>query len=831
MRLPRPTPAFPPARNRPLALVLLAALLPCVRAAPAPPAAAAPHELVAGVSADIYPYSFQDADGKLHGFTVELFQAVIDAMGLHAREEVRRSMELQSRFRAGDFSLLLNYSHSPDRESVAEFSVPYLTLQGSVFVRRDGPVHRYEDLEGRTFAIVGRGSIGESFLRDRGLHVRIMYASSSLEALRCVESGACAGTFVSRLTALSVIDHDHLAGLKILGEPLAGYEIRQAFAVHKGDAKLLAQLNEGLAIVHRSGQFDEIYGRWFGGIDAPLFTTRQRVVYALTALLLGLLAALGGCFWQRALRRRLARQAAELARQGELLKALYDHIPMGMSVIQFAARGPLVLSMNREAGRLYGVDPETTIDQPLAGLPLAAGARHHLEEVLRRRPPTEQIVHYEQEVEGGRGVLDVTIVPLSPGAGGCPRVCVLVEDVSSRKLLDAELAQSRKLRAVGELVGGIAHEFNNLLTPVMLKIGEIQADWPGDEPLQREVAVVAQATQRAAELTRRLLTFGRKSEARADAVALGELIASSFELLRSTLDRRIQWKREVPADLPPLRFNATDLNQILINLLLNARDTLMEKIIRSPADGWTPEIRVSVAPLPAAAATPGKSRVGAALVGWQRLTVKDNGLGMAPSVVERAFEPFFTTREVGKGTGLGLATVWHLVTGAGGRVEVESEAGAGSAFHVFLPVWSSVEGFPPKPAPAAPGAPLPPARVLLIEDEDLVAQTVMAILRRGGHEVVHLADGTAAWQHLAGGSPGYDLLVIDVNLPGVNGVDLVGRLRERAYAGRILVVSGRIGLSDLRSLVQFNVDRVLTKPFTAQQFEAALRECLAQGGN
>jgi DNA-binding response OmpR family regulator len=117
--------------------------------------------------------------------------------------------------------------------------------------------------------------------------------------------------------------------------------------------------------------------------------------------------------------------------------------------------------------------------------------------------------------------------------------------------------------------------------------------------------------------------------------------------------------------------------------------------------------------------------------------------------------------------------------------------------------------------------------VLLVEDEPLVAQTVRAILRRGGHNVHHIADGAEAWKHLAGDFSQYDLLVVDVNLPGLNGIDLVGRARAGHFAGRILVVSGRVGISDLRALVQLHVDRVLTKPFTAQQFEGALSECLS----
>lgn len=162
-----------------------------------------------GFPADSYPYSFQTAKG-MDGFTVDLFTAVARTMGLHFHPDVLKSIEMQSHFLQGDFDMLLMYSHSKSREAFADFTVPYLTLQGGVFVRKGGLIQRYEDLNGQSFAIIGRGSVGEVFLEDHHLHVQLRYASSSAEALRWVQDGTCAGTFVSRLTALSVIDHEKL---------------------------------------------------------------------------------------------------------------------------------------------------------------------------------------------------------------------------------------------------------------------------------------------------------------------------------------------------------------------------------------------------------------------------------------------------------------------------------------------------------------------------------------------------------------------------------------------------------------------------------------------
>jgi two-component system cell cycle sensor histidine kinase/response regulator CckA len=783
--------------------------------------------LTIGASVDNYPYSFVGPSGPLQGFAVDLLDAVARVMQLQVRRETGSGPELATRFARGEFDALQVLSQSPDRESTTDFTVPYLTLQSCLFVRDDRGVKKLGDLAGERIAIVGAHSVGERFLAERRLGTVTVMAASPEDALRKVQDGDCAATFMSQLTAVSVIEHAHLHHLILLGGPNIDYDTRQCFAVHRGDAELLAQLNEGLAIIHRTGEFDQIYRKWFGRIDAPRLSRRQVAAYTVAILALAFGAGLWAYLRQRGLLHKLKRQAAELAGQRALLQALYDHIPTSMALIAIEPEGAKLISLNREAGRLYGIEPGAAANQPIAQLTLADGPRLHLEEVLRRRPKGNWIIPYEDHWAKDRRVLEVTIVPLTHDAGGPPRLCVLAQDITSRKQLDAEIAQSRKLRAVGELVGGIAHEFNNLLTPIMLKVGEIQLDWSYDTKLQGEVDVITKAAQRAAELTQRLLTFGRKTEIQSQAVRIDSVVGGCIDLLRHTVDRRIVWETAVPTGLPPLHFNGTDLNQILINLLLNARDTLLEKLSRPHDPAWTPKIQVAVTLLPDDDSDRGKIVPGGISQGWQRLTVRDNGLGMAPDVLERVFEPFFTTKEVGKGTGLGLATVWHLVTHGGGRVEIESTPGVGSTFHIVLPVWTTAA---PAPAErAAPGiATTHSANVLLVEDEPLVARTVETVLRRRGHRVFTIADGAQAWRHLATRLAEYTLLVIDVNLPGMNGIDLVGLVRAQPFSGRILVMSGRLPLPEPGALAKFHVDQVLAKPFTVEQFDRAVDECLAR---
>jgi len=783
--------------------------------------------LVVGATTDSYPYGYVGSDGVWTGFGGDLLNAVARVMNLRIQRVVEPGRVLQEHFREGRFDFLQSLSQTSERDAYAEFSVPFLTLEGALFVQKQGsPIRTLQDLNGRKFALIGANSIGAQFLRDKGVQVQNIVVSSTEEGMRLVDSGECAGVFASQLTALSVIDRSGFKNIAMFGEPLANYDIRHCFAVHRGDAQLLARLNEGLAILHRSGEFDQIYNKWFGHFTAPLVSRQQVVTYAAVTLAVGFMAALVGFLHQRRLSRRIAVQAAELAGQQALLQTLYDNVPMAMCVLEATPGSYRVLSVNRQAETYFGAPAASLAGRSLADLATDPEWLAHLAELLQRGPTSGGYVREERRLANARKRLIFTLVPMTPDANGHPRLCVLAEDITERRNLDEEIAQSRKLRAVGELVGGIAHEFNNLLTPIMLKVGQIQLDWAHDPALVAETRLIGEAVQRSSELTRRLLTFGRKADHQLELVHLAGIVGNSFSLLRLTMDRRILWEQAVPADLPPLYFSATDLNQIILNLVINARDTLLDKLAGQRGE-WTPLIRVEAALLPAdsmghADGTPSSRQI----LGWQRLTIRDNGMGMTPEVRERIFEPFFTTKVVGKGTGLGLATVWHLVTEVSGRIEVESTPGQGTAFHLYLPML---------PAPAASvAAPVAiradpgHARIFLAEDDPLVAGAIIASLKRAGHTVTHLSDGAAAWTHLQGAMDRYDLLVLDVNMPGLDGIELAQRIRTTGrYAGRMLITSGRLSSDDLEEIAIAKVDQVLNKPFDIAELLTAVRACLS----
>jgi len=775
--------------------------------------------LIVGVTTDSFPYGYRDDDGQWTGFSVDLLDAVAAEMGLQLRRVAAPGKELQARFKAGEFDMMQALSQSPERDTYADFSVPYLTLQGTLFVqKRNSPITRLEDLNGRKFAVIGVGSIGERFLSANNLRVEPVYVSSSEDALVLVDKGECVATFAAQLTALAVADRARLRNITSFGRPFADYDIRHCYAVHKGDQQLLARLNEGLAILQRKGVYDEIHRKWFGRFGGTLFTRQQVIGYGMVVLSVALVAALLALQRQRTLRRRIARQSEEFARQQAVLQALYDNVPLSMCVLENSAEGRRVLSLNRQAEALFRVGAAEAAGRFLRDLPAEPEWVELLADMLGRHRADRGLVRDERLLPTSKRRVVVTVLPLVAGQDGRERTCVLAEDVTAARALDEEVAQSRRLRAVGELVGGIAHEFNNLLTPVMLKVAEIRMDRSGDEKLRDDLRPISDAARRAADLTRRLLAFGRKGEPGPEETNVATVVEGCCSLLRSAIDRRIVLTNRVPPRLPPVRLGATDLNQVALNLILNARDTLMERIATG-AGNFVPEIVVEGAFVP-------PDPRDAAPAGWVVLTVADNGMGIAPAVRERIFEPFFTTKDVGKGSGLGLATVWHLVSQHGGRVEVDSTPGAGSRFRVYLAVApaSAARAEPDEPPPA-PGAPA--ARIFLGEDDDLVAGAMIDAIERAGHSVHRLADGVAIWEHLRASASDYDLVVLDVNMPGISGAELARRLRQdRVFSGPILIATGRVGRDERAMLAAAAVDAILEKPFDPDELVAAVHRCL-----
>ena len=378
----------------------------------------------------------------------------------------------------------------------------------------------------------------------------------------------------------------------------------------------------------------------------------------------------------------------------------------------------------------------------------------------------------------------------------------LLRDVTRRKEiereraeLELELRQADKLRAIGQLAGGIAHDFNNQLAPIMAHADLLARGLTGPESVADHARRILRPARNAADLTSKLLAFARKGSYEVTSVDLHDVINEVVEIMVHGIDRRIRLKRLYEADTAVVEGDRTQLQNVMLNLALNARDAL-------PEGG---EIVFSTRNLP------GEPADASGPDQWLEVMVADNGLGMEPAVRQRAFEPFFTTKAPGKGTGMGLAAAYGTVTGHGGRIGISSRPGAGTEVSIRLPV-SRREAEPGADTLAeilAPGV----GRAMVVDDDDGVRTALCDLLEALGFTVEAHDRGTHAAADYAERWRDIDLVVLDLVLPDMTGREALAAIREVNPEARVLLVSGFTADDSIRELLRGGRAEFLEKPF------------------
>jgi PAS domain S-box-containing protein len=417
--------------------------------------------------------------------------------------------------------------------------------------------------------------------------------------------------------------------------------------------------------------------------------------------------------------------------------------------------------------------------------------------------------------DGGTLYVDMAIAPVRDSFGAVVGSVAVSRDISRERTLEIQLAQAQRMEAIGNLAGGVAHDFNNMLTAIR-GFSELAAMELGkDHPVAGDIDQIRIAADRAAALTRSLLIFSRREVPQPQIIDINGVLAALTPLLGQLIPENVELIVRVDPRLGSARVDATQIEQVVMNLAVNARDAM--------PSGGTLTIATTNVDLDADFV---RTHVGASEGKFVVLTVSDTGTGMTPEVMEHAFEPFFTTKERSKGTGLGLSTVFGIVRASGGFVRVESEPGAGSAFHVYLP------GLDPLPRPAEPAGVAAKATggretILVAEDEEAVRSFVERVLTGAGYQVTAAPDGAAAID-LASQLPQLHLLVTDVVMPGVDGIQLAAHLTGTRPNLPVIYASGYSD-QDIPERGSGNLKAwYLPKPFTAENLLKHVREALDQ---
>jgi two-component system cell cycle sensor histidine kinase/response regulator CckA len=420
--------------------------------------------------------------------------------------------------------------------------------------------------------------------------------------------------------------------------------------------------------------------------------------------------------------------------------------------------------------------------------------------------------------DGTRFTEDALISPVFGPGGDIVNYVGVKNDITGQIILEEQFRQSQKMEAVGRLAGGIAHDFNNMLTVILLRSELARKRLAPDDPLHASFAEIHDAAERSASLTRQLLTYARRQAVEPRVLALNEAVRGMLQMLRRLMGENIELAWRPADDLWAVKADPAQLDQLLANLCVNARDAIADvgKVTIETSNVVLDQEYCRKRP----GHTPGE---------YVRLAVSDNGVGMDKATLSHLFEPFFTTKEVGKGTGLGLATVYGIVKQSEGFIDVYSEPGDGTTFQIYLPrhAEAAVHSAPASEQDAPRGR---GETILLIEDEPLILEVTADILRDLGYRVLVAARPDAALALAAKHPEPIHLVLTDVVMPEMNGRDLVQRLLADRAGMKSLYMSGYTANVMLHRGLAGEGDAFIQKPFLPRQLAVKVREVLDRAG-
>jgi PAS domain S-box-containing protein len=491
-------------------------------------------------------------------------------------------------------------------------------------------------------------------------------------------------------------------------------------------------------------------------------------------------------------------------------KAFHDSpMPQALQTL----RAQRFLDVNDAFLRMTGFSREEVVGRTPFELHLCLDYESRFTQFLREG----KIVHeVEAQVSTRKGELRNALFSMEPlTIGGQPHVLLMVQDVTDRHQLEAQLRQAQKMEAIGQLAAGVAHDFNNLLT-IIQGHASLHLDRHGDLPeLDGSLHQINGAAERAADLTRKLLTFSRRGMIRPKVIDLNDTIHNLGKMLRRLLGEKTLLQTALTPGLPHVLADTTSLEQVLMNLTLNARDAM-------PDGGAITIATEHVQLTEEAIAGRGEARPG----DFIRLSVIDGGTGMDEATRSRIFEPFFTTKGINKGTGMGLATVYGIVKQHDGWLEVSTALGKGTTFHVFLPITDRRADM------AAAAAMLPSAdngdhTIFVVEDDDAVRTLVVEILESYQYRVISAENGDTAIAMWPRVRDEVDLLLTDMVMPGTaNGLDVARHCLESNPELKVIFTSGYSS-----ELFSSNVNlrdgiNYLPKPYLTGKLTAIIRNAL-----
>lgn len=766
------------------------------------------------------PFYFRDPDGHVIGMAADYMTIIASVLQVRFDNlEKKPWPQVLQGAREKTVDVIACSAKTADRSVFLLFSNPYLSFPLVIITRKDAPfVGGLEDLHGKILSVMP-GNATQEWLRRDSIEIRAWQSSTPYDALKAVATGR-ADAHIENLAAASyIIQQQGLTNLKVAA-PTSYGNYNLYIAVRNDWPELIPILNKVLGAIppetHTAIRNTWLAVRYEHGIDAVTVG-----VWGLLVIGLSLVGFLGFFFWNRSLKREIIeRQKAEkaLADQESTMRSIFRAAPtgIGMTVDRVITRvnDKLIDMIGYDRDELVGKNARILYpsdeDYDLVG-------KDKYEQILKTGTGTVE-THW---VHKDGTVMDVILssTPLDPDdlSRG---VTFTALDVTDRKQLEERLRQSSKMEAVGTLSGGIAHDFNNILAIILGNTELARLNVPENSKADRYLGEVVTASLRAKDLVGQLLTFSRKSESRHRPIDISPIVKESLKMLRATIAAGIEFDTVISGPLPAVMADPTQIHQIMINLCTNAADAMDH-------DNGLLNVELTTVSF-------GRDDVLAYPDlhegDYVRLAVRDTGKGIPVEAMERIFDPYFTTKAVGKGTGLGLAVTHGIVKNHNGAIWVNSREGKGTSVEVFFPV----VGDQAPEVPDGKTRSVPPAgtgRILFVDDERAMVTLFEHRLAKLGYEVTGTTDPVAALGLFRKDPHGMDVIITDMTMPGMSGAALIREVLSIRPDIPAILCTGYSETMTEESALALGVFRYLEKPIAMDTLATAIQEAMAVSGS
>ncbi|MBL4901379.1 MAG: transporter substrate-binding domain-containing protein [Desulfocapsa sp.] len=644
--------------------------------------------LLIGTNKDFAPFEFINSKGVPDGFTIDLMSAVAKQQGLSIKfmpdtwSNVRRDLKDRK------IDAVTGMMYSKARDTIYDFSVPNVIIPYILIKRKGTQIQSLDDVKEQEIIVV-ENVYAHDWLLENKITNSIITVKSPTEALRLLASGKHDCVIIPRLHGLDLIDDLKINNIESTGPPILAHKL--SFAVIEDNYELLAKLNEGIFALHQTGEYDEIYLKWFS-VTKQSKQIRKITKYVLLFFALIILLLLMVLFWNWLLKRAVHRKTEELCQNEARMKQIVEGIPIPTYVVDENRK---VTHWNRACELLTGKTADQIVGTKNYYKAFYANKTYSIVDLLLDNVLTKRVQQHDSTTYRESSVLkgayetelyfsDLgvdgkwlygTAVLLRDETGDINGAIETWQDLTESKQLERQFIQSQKMEAIGTLASGIAHDFNNILTVVSVHAQMALLNSSKESSVVENLEHILSAGKHAKNLVNQILTFSRQAEIEIEPIQLTETVEETLKLFRSSLPPNIKMQQVIQSDALVMA-DATHIHQIVMNLCTNAKHAMADT-------GGVLEVGLSDVQIDKDQISPQVNLISGKFI---KLTISDTGHGIPLEVQNKILDPFFTTKQRGEGTGMGLSVTHGIVTQYGGTIDFKSELGKGTVFHIYLPI-------------------------------------------------------------------------------------------------------------------------------------------------